>query len=64
MPWPEPGQWPSAERAAAYLADRRALAAGDDAPEPDEAIRAMLPGDAVAILDAFAVATKNLRAAD
>jgi len=60
VPWPEPGLWPSADRAAADLAVR--LAGSESPPEPDEAIRALLPPDAVAILDAFAAATRNLRA--
>ncbi len=59
-PWPAPAQWPSAQVAAGELADRLGAAGG--APvEPAAAIRAMLPADAVAILDAFTVATKGGR---
>ncbi len=60
VPWPEPGQWPTAEQAAGELASR--LAKETSPPDPDEAIRAMLPADAVTILDAFAAATKGGRA--
>ncbi len=59
-PWPDPAQWPPAERAAAELADR--LVGADGAPEPMDAIRAMLPGDATAILTAFTAATRGGRA--
>jgi hypothetical protein len=60
MPWPAPAQWPPAEQGAAQLAD--ALAAGTAPNEPVQAIRAMLPADAVTILDAFTEATKGGRA--
>ena len=59
-PWPGPAQWPLAERAAAELADR--LVGADGTPEPMDAIRAMLPRDAAAVLDAFAAATWGGRA--
>jgi hypothetical protein len=58
-PWPAPALWPSAELAAGQLADRLAVA---DAPvDPVVAIKSMLPGDAVAILDAFTAATRGGR---
>src|SRR5260221_8922944 len=59
-PWPGPAKWPPAERAAAELADR--LVGADGTPEPIDAIRAMLPRDAAAVLDAFAAATWGGRA--
>jgi uncharacterized protein (TIGR02680 family) len=61
VPWPAPAQWPPADQAAAQLAN--ALAAGTAPNEPVQAIRAMLPADAMAILDAFTAATKGGRPA-
>jgi Putative exonuclease SbcCD, C subunit len=58
-PWPASALWPSAEVAAGQLADR--LAVADGPVEPVGAIRAMLPLDAVAILDAFTAATRGGR---
>jgi hypothetical protein len=59
-PWPGATQWPAAERAAAELADH--LAGPEDAAEPLDAIRAMLPAGAAAVLDAYAAATRSGRA--
>jgi hypothetical protein len=59
-PWPAPAQWPTPESAAAELADR--LATAGVPPEPADAIKAVLPADAVAILEAFTVATRGGRA--
>lgn len=64
-PWPASALWPSAEVAAGQLADRLAAADGSAAADgqapPVETIRAMLPIDAVAILDAFTAATRGGR---
>jgi uncharacterized protein (TIGR02680 family) len=57
VPWPGTGQWPAAELAAADLADRVAGEA-----DATEAIRAMLPAGATALLDAFTAATMGGRA--
>ena len=59
-PWPPAGQWPDPAQGAALLADRPAN--DTEPPEPVTAIRAMLPADAVTILDAFTAATKGGRA--
>jgi hypothetical protein len=59
-PWPGGPQWPVAERAAAEFCDRPADAKGP--AEPLEAIRAMLPAGATAVLDAYAAATRGGRA--
>ncbi len=59
-PWPVPGQWPAAEQVTAALVDR--LAGEEDAAEPLEAIRAVLPESAVAVLGAFTAATRGGRA--
>jgi hypothetical protein len=59
-PWPAPAQWLDPARAASELADRLASAA--EPPDPAEAIAAMLPADAVAVLAAFTVATRGGRA--
>ena len=66
-PWPGPAQWPSPRAAADALADRLVLAgaepqASSSAGEPADAIKAMLPADAVAVLDAYTVATRGGRA--
>ena len=59
-PWPVPGQWPAAEQVTAALVDR--LAGEEDAAEPLEAISAVLPEGAVAVLGAFTAATRGGRA--
>jgi len=59
-PWPGSSQWPAAEQAAAALAER--LFGADDLPGPLDAVRAMLPDGAVAVLDAFTAATRGGRA--
>jgi hypothetical protein len=59
-PWPAPGQWLDPARAASELADRLASAA--EPPDPAEAIEAMLPADAVAVLAAVTIATRGGRA--
>jgi uncharacterized protein (TIGR02680 family) len=62
VPWPGAGQWPAADLAAVDLAG--ADLAGRVAGEADagEAIRAMLPAGATALLDAFTAATLGGRA--
>jgi Putative exonuclease SbcCD, C subunit len=59
-PWPVPGQWPAAEQLTTALVDR--LAGEEDAAEPLEAISAVLPEGAVAVLGAFTAATRGGRA--
>jgi uncharacterized protein (TIGR02680 family) len=59
-PWPGAAQWPAAEPAAAQVCDRLARAEGP--AEPVDAIRAMLPAGASAVLDAYAAATQGGRA--
>ncbi len=59
-PWPAGPRWPIAERAAAEFSDR--LAGAEGPVEPLDAIRAMLPAGATAVLDAYAAATRGGRA--
>jgi uncharacterized protein (TIGR02680 family) len=58
--WPVPSQWPAAEQVTAVLVER--LAGEEDPPESLEAISAVLPEGAVAVLGAFTAATRGGRA--
>jgi uncharacterized protein (TIGR02680 family) len=58
--WPVPSQWPAAEPVSAVLVER--LAGEEDPPESLEAISAVLPEGAVAVLGAFTAATRGGRA--
>jgi uncharacterized protein (TIGR02680 family) len=58
-PWPSRSQWAGADQAADALTER--LAHSDHPPEPMDAIKAMLPDGAVAVLDGFTAATARGR---